>query len=224
MLPVWTKFKLKNLKEIVVVNAPANFEHELASLHGVSVLRRPAGAKQRFDFVLLFATNSRELEPAWKQIIPTLKTGAAFWIGYPKKSSGIKSDLAGMSEGWAVYAGSPWQPVASISINDTWTGIRFKHSPNLEQQRKGRPEEQICDVDGIVVVDRVNRIVYPPKDFAKVLSKHAGAKAFFETLSFTNKREYVTWIVEAKKEETRDTRLILAVEKLVSEKKNPSEK
>jgi uncharacterized protein YdeI (YjbR/CyaY-like superfamily) len=34
----------------------------------------------------------------------------------------------------------------------------------------------------------------------------------------------VVWIVEAKKRETRDKRLELALEKLVSEKKNPSEK
>jgi hypothetical protein len=129
-----------------------------------------------------------------------------------------------MASGWAVYAGSPWQPVASISISDTWTGIRFKNSPDLEQRRKDRPEEALHDADGAVVVDRVNRVIYPPRDFAQALSKHPGARAFFETLSFTNKKEYVVWIVEAKKKETRDKRLILALEKLVSEKKNPSEK
>jgi hypothetical protein len=224
MSSVWTKFKLPDVKEIVVVNAPASFETELENLDGVKVLRRPAGTKQRFDFVLLFATNSRELESAWKQVIPTLKTEAALWVGYPKKSSGIQSDLAGMSEGWTVYAGSPWQPVAMISINDTWTGTRFRYSPNLEKKRQDRPDEEIRDMDGTVVVDRVNRMVYPPRDFVQVLSKHPAAKAFFDALSFTNKKEYVIWITQAKQKETRDKRLTLALEKLVSEKKNPSEK
>ena len=74
------------------------------------------------------------------------------------------------------------------------------------------------------MVDRINRVVHPPADFARVLLNHAGARAFFERLSFTNQKEYVLWIVEAKKRETREKRLELVLEKLVSEKKNPSEK
>ena len=94
----------------------------------------------------------------------------------------------------------------------------------MEQQRKEREDEEIRDLDGTVVVDRINRVVHPPADFGRVLLKHPGAGAFFERLSFTNQKEYVVWIVEAKKKETRDKRLELALEKLVSEKKNPSEK
>jgi uncharacterized protein YdeI (YjbR/CyaY-like superfamily) len=47
---------------------------------------------------------------------------------------------------------------------------------------------------------------------------------FFEELSFTNKKEYVLWINDAKKEETREKRLVETLEKLKAGKKNPSEK
>ena len=77
--------------------------------------------------------------------------------------------------------------------------------------------------DGTVVVDRINRVIDPPKDFAAVLAKDPAAKAFFDQLSFTNRKEYVVWIVEAKKAETRTMRMKSALEKLVSNKKNPSE-
>jgi hypothetical protein len=224
MSPIWTKLNLKSQKEIVVLNAPADFERELKGLQKIRILRQPVRAKEQSDFVLLFATNSRELESAWKRIVPTLKTDAVFWIGSPKKSSGIQSDLVGMSNGWSIYAGSPWQPVASISINEAWTARRFRYAPGLEQQRKERGDEEIRDLDGTVVVDRINRVVHPPADLGRVLLKHPGARTFFERLSFTNQKEYVVWIVEAKKKETRDKRLELALEKLVSEKKNPSEK
>src|SRR5437764_11275571 len=103
-----------------VINSPKNILGEFKALKPAASI--PAGAKQSLDFVLLFTTNSNELEPAWKRIIPTLKEDAVFWVAYPKKSSGIPSDLAGMSGGgWTTYAGSPWQPVASASIDDTWT-------------------------------------------------------------------------------------------------------
>lgn len=205
-----------------VINSPKDLAAEFKSVQpSVSI---PAKTKEHFDFVLLFAVSSKELEPHWKRIIPALKKDAAFWVAYPKKSSGIPSDLVGMSGPWTVSAGSPWQPVASVSIDDTWTGIRFKLAPKLESQRKDRQSEEICDADGTVVVDRVNRVVQPPADLAAVLSKHPEARAFFDSLSFTNRKEYVLWIVEAKKSETRANRVQGALEKMVSKKKNPSER
>jgi len=43
-----------------------------------------------------------------------------------------------------------------------------------------------------------------PADFGKALAKNKQEKKFFETLSFTNRKEYVEWIVIAKREETRN--------------------
>lgn len=205
-----------------VINSPRQLASEFKSVNPcVSI---PAKAKEHFDFVLLFAVSSKQLQPHWKRIIPALKQDAIFWVAYPKKSSGIPSDLSGMSAPWSVSAGSPWQPVASLSIDDTWTGVRFKLAPNLENTRKARQSEEVCDGDGTVVVDRVNRVVQPPEDLAAVLSKHPEARAFFDSLSFTNRKEYAVWIIEAKKSETRANRVQAALDKMVSKKKNPSEK
>jgi Bacteriocin-protection, YdeI or OmpD-Associated len=207
---------------IAVINSPTDIFGEFKTFKPSPSI--PAGAKARFDFVLLFATKQKELEPAWKKIIPALKEDAVFWVAYPKKSSGIDSDLGMSNQGQPIHAGSPWQPVAMVSIDETWTGTRYRFAPDLENERKERVSEEIRDTDGILVVDRVNRVVYPPKDLAALLAKHPGAKEFFEGLSFTNKKEYVMWIVEAKKSETRSARLTSAIEKMVSCKKNPSEK
>jgi len=216
------KLKVK-FGAVAVINSPKGILGEFKSFKpAVSI---PAGTKEYFDFVLLFANNSKELEPLWKRIIPALKKDAVFWVAYPKKSSGIPSDLARTSSGGlTVNAGSPWQPVSSVSIDSTWTGIRFKLAPNLENDKKDQPSEEIRDADGTLVVDRVNRIVNLPKDLAALFAKHPEAKVLFDRLSFTNRREYVTWIVEAKKSETRTMRVTAALEKIVSNKKNPSEK
>jgi len=42
-----------------------------------------------------------------------------------------------------------------------------------------------------------------PEDFIIALEQKLSAKEYFEKLSFTSKKEYVTWITEAKKAETR---------------------
>ena len=208
--------------EIALIHSPKPILAEFHSLKPKTLIS--AGAKEQFDFVLCFAKDSKELNAAWKQIIPALKKNAVFWVSYPKKSSGIEWDLGRMSGGWTVFQDSPWQPVASVSIDETWTGIRFKYAPDLGKERAARVEEEIRDADGTVVVDKVNRVIRLPRDLDAVISKHPTAKIFFEGLSFTNRKEYVVWIVDAKKKETRDKRLMAAMKKLVSAKRNPSEK
>jgi len=51
-----------------------------------------------------------------------------------------------------------------------------------------------------------------PEDLAAALKKNAKARATFQGFSPSHRREYVEWIVDAKREETRKRRLATAVE------------
>jgi uncharacterized protein YdeI (YjbR/CyaY-like superfamily) len=58
----------------------------------------------------------------------------------------------------------------------------------------------------------------------ELLESSPAALNFFHSLSFSNKKEYVVWILSAKQEKTRLERLSKVAEKLLAGKKNPSEK
>jgi len=58
----------------------------------------------------------------------------------------------------------------------------------------------------------------PPADLAAALKKNARARATFEGFSPSHKREYIEWIVEAKRDETRQRRLGQAIEMLAEGK------
>jgi hypothetical protein len=58
-----------------------------------------------------------------------------------------------------------------------------------------------------VELDTEPRVVAIPKDLAGALKKDREAKIRFGKLSYTHQKEYVTWIEEAKKDETRQRRL-----------------
>ena len=58
-----------------------------------------------------------------------------------------------------------------------------------------------------------------PGDFRGELLKDRKAGAFFTSLSYTHQKEYVTWITEAKKEETRQKRVVKTIEMLKQGKK-----
>ena len=48
-----------------------------------------------------------------------------------------------------------------------------------------------------------------------------GLLGFFQTLSFTNKKEYIDWIITAKRDETRKERLSASIDRLEKGWKNP---
>jgi uncharacterized protein YdeI (YjbR/CyaY-like superfamily) len=52
----------------------------------------------------------------------------------------------------------------------------------------------------------------PSPEFAAALKKNKKASAVFAAFSPSCKREYVDWIAEAKREETRDKRIVQAIE------------
>jgi hypothetical protein len=58
------------------------------------------------------------------------------------------------------------------------------------------------------------REVEIPNDLMKEFKKEKEAKAFFDKLSYTHQREYVMWINEAKREETRQNRIVKTIEML----------
>ncbi len=56
------------------------------------------------------------------------------------------------------------------------------------------------------------KILKVPKYFKDALAGNKKAQKTFDSFSYTNKKEYVDWITEAKTEETRDKRLVDSIE------------
>jgi hypothetical protein len=75
------------------------------------------------------------------------------------------------------------------------------------------------EVKVTVEPDTEERVVELPAELKKAFKVEKDAKAFFDKLSYTHQREYVMWINEAKKEETRQNRITKTMEMLKQGKK-----
>jgi hypothetical protein len=80
------------------------------------------------------------------------------------------------------------------------------------RERAGVAAGDRIDVD--IELDTEPREVTVPADLTSALEHDAQARQRFDGLSFSHKREYVTWIEEAKRAETRERRIATAVEML----------
>lgn len=71
-------------------------------------------------------------------------------------------------------------------------------------------------VEIVVEEDTAPREVTVPADLAAALAASKAAATTFEALAYSHKREYVRWIEEAKREETRTRRVAETVSRLES--------
>ena len=69
-----------------------------------------------------------------------------------------------------------------------------------------------------VEADTEERVITVPAELKRAFQSEKEAKAIFEKLSYTHQKEYVTWINEAKKDETRQNRVAKTIEMLKKKK------
>ena len=119
----------------------------------------------------------------------------------------------------AVGEGAKRFPVVATVNGYSWrTSVtRMRGEFLLGLSRAVRQETGVEAGDSVDVelsLDTVPREVEVPEALAAALSEDSKARATFERLSYTHRKEYARWIEEAKREETRQRRVAQALETL----------
>jgi hypothetical protein len=121
--PLSKKLGLKPGMRALVVAASSAYLKLLAPLPEGVVISEAMGGTH--EFVQFFATRRSEIEKSAKKLLKSAAPGALVWITYPKKTSGVESDL-GREEVWAAMERTGWRPVSQISIDEVWSALRFR--------------------------------------------------------------------------------------------------
>lgn len=176
--------------------------------------------KESFDVLLLFVKNSMELKEALGNWADKITSQVIVWIAYPKKSSGIPTDLK-MAK-WEELDQYQLSPCGSASINEIWTGLRIKPVSDVKSSGVGNTQIKTNEFSEFIDVD--NKKIYPPADLSKMFLQHPNSAAFFKSLAYSHQKEYALWILTAKQESTRTSRLQKTIEMLSIGKKSPTMK
>ena len=120
--PLPKKLGIKEGSRIALVNAPKDFESELGELpDNVEFLKRPT---KSLDIILFFVLTERPLVRDFAKLASRLTANGMIWIAWPKKSSGVATDLSeqrvreiGLNAGLV--------DVKICAIDDTWSGLKF---------------------------------------------------------------------------------------------------
>jgi hypothetical protein len=120
--PLPKKLGIKDGLGVCLLNAPSDVKAELkVPLAACSIVH---DEKTRLDFAMLFTKSRTELTKEFKRISKQLAPAGMLWVSWPKKSSGVATDLdentirdIGLAAGLV--------DVKVCAVTDIWSGLKF---------------------------------------------------------------------------------------------------
>ena len=123
LTPLAKKLRIQSGQRIMVFNPPAGYLEKLGDLPEET--RIADASSEDLDFVQFFVKDIAELERYGLGAIKSVKYDGLLWLCYPKKSSKVKTDIS-RDVGWEMMAENGLRPVTQVSIDETWSALRFR--------------------------------------------------------------------------------------------------
>lgn len=120
--PLQKKLGFKPGMRVLFTGAPDNYREILGTLApGIKVLSR---AGRDLDLVHVFCRRKSDLRRRLTGARNALASDGMLWISWPKKSSGLQTDL-GESDVRAAGLAAGLVDVKICAVDDTWSGLKF---------------------------------------------------------------------------------------------------
>jgi hypothetical protein len=129
------KFQIKPGHSLLMLNTPDGYAGMLDNAE------QTRSGDATYDFVVAFVKSQSDVDALAPQALAAVKAGGGLWFAYPKKSSGIKTDIH-RDAGWDAVQAAGWDGVRQIAIDDTWSALRFRptHEINYSPTSSRRPK------------------------------------------------------------------------------------
>ena len=115
--PLLKKLGIKEGNRVLLRHAPAAFPEELEEY-------AKARVQDRLDVIVLFARSFAEFKREFAAHQGSIKADGMIWVAWPKKASGIETDLTENAIRDTVLK-TPFVDVKVCAIDETWSGLKF---------------------------------------------------------------------------------------------------
>lgn len=120
--PLAKKLGIKEGSRVALVNAPENFENTLEPLPDkVKFVQRISNS---VDIILCFVMSERVLARDFARLAQKLVPNGMIWIVWPKKSSGVTTDLK-FENVQRIGLDAGLVDVKICAVDATWSGLKF---------------------------------------------------------------------------------------------------
>src|SRR6266851_5827291 len=119
--PLVKKLGIRAGLNIAFVNVPSEFFNELTLPQNVKVNSR---STKPLDFVLLFVKSEKDLQKKFAEYAERLLPAGMIWVAWPKKSSGVTTDLS-FNNVQTIGLAAGLVDVKICAVSDVWSGLKF---------------------------------------------------------------------------------------------------
>lgn len=119
--PLPKKLGIEEGSRIALINAPKDFARELELPDKAQIVTR---VTKPLDIALLFVLTERALLRDFDKLAKKLATNGMIWVAWPKKSSGVATDLS-FERVQRIGLDSGLVDVKICAIDDVWSGLKF---------------------------------------------------------------------------------------------------
>lgn len=120
--PLPKKLGIKDGYRAALIGMPGEVRAELRD--ALAACRIPKDGAGPLDFIFLFSKSRTELERELKRVRKTLAPAGMLWISWPKKASGVATDLAeDVIRAVGLKAGLV--DVKVCAVTEVWSGLKF---------------------------------------------------------------------------------------------------
>src|SRR5258707_10271774 len=119
--PLVTKLGIKSGFNIAFVNSPEGFANPLDLPSDITINSR---SRRPLDFIQLFVKNEKELQTKFSECAKRLGPSGMIWVSWPKKSSGIITDLSENTVR-AIGLDGGMVDVKICAVDEIWSGLKF---------------------------------------------------------------------------------------------------
>ena len=125
MATLFEKLNLGDQQKILVLNAPASFDAELARLPVLTIHRQIESAAE-IRFSIAFVTRKSEVDSLAQAVAARAKGDATVWFAYPKGTSKKYTCDFNRDTGWDALKAAGFDTVRAVAIDEDWTALRFR--------------------------------------------------------------------------------------------------
>lgn len=121
--PLRKKLGIKEDHKVLFVDAPSGFDIELGELPPRTFVVAPQ-TRGPIDVILFFVKTEKDLKARFMRLAAKLATAGGFWVAWPKKSSGVVTNLTfDVVQRVGLDAGLVDNKICAV--DEIWSGLRF---------------------------------------------------------------------------------------------------
>jgi hypothetical protein len=225
------KLQLNDEKNLLIQGLPSSVEKQFAKITFAKNVT-PLLKARRIDFGVVFALSQKHLCDMLNDVVPALADNAKFWVAFPKKTAKIACDLS-RQQNWEILTEMGYELAKIVELDTLWNAAKFKRigaidvdnvldtTADFEDEENELQEQEVTAPKATIIV---KSNIDVPDALVLQLKQNKAANETFAGLAPSHKKEYIDWILSAKKDETRMKRIYTTIEKLAEGKKTHSQK